>query len=195
MLVLAMASTLPKIHALDKPAIPDTFGITNSPIGFFLAAWQGELLTRLTLLPSHHEKNVKQLIVNYHLPKTAAQDDARAKELVMTHLFPQNNWHGNAGHKLKLGFHGTSFQHNVMKHMLKIPHGKTASYGDLAAKAGSAGASRATGSVCAKNPLPFVVPCHRVLTGSGALGNYGFGTALKRQLLQWENALKSIATK
>jgi AraC family transcriptional regulator of adaptative response/methylated-DNA-[protein]-cysteine methyltransferase len=186
LLALAMAITLPKIVPLDKPAIPDLFGVANSPIGYFLVAWQGDLLVRLTLLPAHKEKDLQMIMEDYDLPAHIRRDDAKAKELVATQIFPKNNWNGAPSGRLKLGFYGTEFQQQAMKEMLKIPSGKTISYGGLAKKAGAPLASRAIGSICAKNPIAFIVPCHRILAANG-LGGYGYGAALKRQLLEWES--------
>jgi O-6-methylguanine DNA methyltransferase len=180
-----MASTLPKIVPLDKPAIPDLFSIANSPIGYFMAAWQGDLLVRLTMLSAHKEKDLQLIMEDYDLPAFIGRNDARAKELITTQLFPKNNWSGKPTGGLKLGFYGTDFQLQAMKEMMKIPSGKTISYGGLAKKAGAPLASRAIGSICAKNPIAFIVPCHRILAANG-LGGYGYGSALKRQLLDWE---------
>ena len=65
---------------------------------------------------------------------------------------------------------------------------QTVSYGELAARAGNPGASRAVGTACARNPIPIVVPCHRVLPSTGKLGNYGGGPERKRVLLELEGA-------
>lgn len=71
-----------------------------------------------------------------------------------------------------------------------VPRGDTVSYGALAARAGNPRAARAVGSACATNPIPLIVPCHRVLPGSGRLGNYGMGgPEIKRRLLELEGAL------
>jgi len=70
-----------------------------------------------------------------------------------------------------------------------VPRGRTVSYGALAARAGNPRAARATGSACATNPVPIVVPCHRVLPGSGGVGNYGGGPERKRALLTLEGVL------
>ena len=67
--------------------------------------------------------------------------------------------------------------------------GATITYGALAARAGRPGAARAVGTACARNPVPLVVPCHRVLPGSGGVGSYGGGAARKRALLAMEGAL------
>jgi methylated-DNA-[protein]-cysteine S-methyltransferase len=70
-----------------------------------------------------------------------------------------------------------------------VPRGQTITYGELAAHAGNRRAARAAGTACARNPVPLVVPCHRVLPGSGGIGSYGGGPARKRALLELEGAL------
>ncbi len=160
--------------------------MADSPLGFFLAVWQGDALVRLHLLPAHTEKDAAKFLKGWGWSVKTKQDNARAKKLVVQLFNKQGRWTGVFPPDLVLGFYGTDFQWAAMQKMLKIPSGKTVTYTGLAAAAKSSGASRAAGSVCAHNPLPFVVPCHRVLAANGALGGYGYGTALKRQLLDWE---------
>ncbi|WP_028058526.1 methylated-DNA--[protein]-cysteine S-methyltransferase [Candidatus Solirubrobacter pratensis] len=82
------------------------------------------------------------------------------------------------------------FRHRVLEELHRSVHrGETVTYGELAARAGNPKASRAVGSACARNPVPIVVPCHRVLPGSGGIGNYGGGPARKRVLLELEGAI------
>lgn len=166
--------------------MPDSFGIANSPIGYLIAAWQGDFLVRLALMPAHAEKQLPDNLPEYGLQKGLFRDDARAKTMINTYIFNSNQWHGTPSPDLKIGFYGTDFQHAIMKQMLATLSGKTTSYGALAEKAGNKGAARAAGSVCAKNPIPFLIPCHRVLSSTGSLGGFLYGTALKRQLLDWE---------
>lgn len=64
------------------------------------------------------------------------------------------------------------------------------SYGELALKSGFPRASRAVGSVCAKNAIPLIIPCHRVIASGGKLGSYAFGVEKKRWLLEFEGALE-----
>ncbi len=80
------------------------------------------------------------------------------------------------------------FRREVLRATADIPYGQTASYRDMATRAGSPGAVRAAGTALATNPLPIVVPCHRVLRTGGALGSYGGGPAAKAQLLHLEGA-------
>jgi methylated-DNA-[protein]-cysteine S-methyltransferase len=76
----------------------------------------------------------------------------------------------------------------------EVPRGQTVSYGELAARAGNPRAARAVGTACARNPIPLVVPCHRVLPGSGGIGNYGGGPERKRALLELEGVLPTALT-
>jgi methylated-DNA-[protein]-cysteine S-methyltransferase len=80
------------------------------------------------------------------------------------------------------------FRRAVLTHLRKVAYGTTASYAALATAAGSPRAVRAVGSACATNPLPVVVPCHRVVRSDGALGGYVGGPAAKRTLLELEAA-------
>jgi methylated-DNA-[protein]-cysteine S-methyltransferase len=87
----------------------------------------------------------------------------------------------------------TGFRHDVSMTLFDVPRGVTLSYGELAALAGSPGAARAVGSACARNPLPIVIPCHRVVNAGarhGDVGLYGAatGTDYKRRLLVLEDA-------
>jgi len=81
---------------------------------------------------------------------------------------------------------GTAFQKRVWKAMLKIPPGQTRSYGWLARQVGGRDKARAVGAACGVNPVPIVVPCHRVIREDGTLGGYGGGLSIKRKLLKIE---------
>jgi methylated-DNA-[protein]-cysteine S-methyltransferase len=82
----------------------------------------------------------------------------------------------------------SGFRRQVLTETAAIPYGRTSTYGALAAQAGSPKAFRAAGTALATNPIPIVVPCHRVLPSGGALGNYRGGPARKRLLLDLETA-------
>jgi methylated-DNA-[protein]-cysteine S-methyltransferase len=84
------------------------------------------------------------------------------------------------------------FQGKAIHQIARIPYGKTISYGELAARAGNPRAFRAAGTACGANPLPPIVPCHRVLPAGGGVGNYGGGPEMKRALLELEGALERL---
>jgi methylated-DNA-[protein]-cysteine S-methyltransferase len=80
------------------------------------------------------------------------------------------------------------FRKKALQMLARVPYGKTLSYKTLAERAGSPNAHRAAGSACANNPLPIVIPCHRVLNSDGSLGGFGGGLMVKRRLLDLERA-------
>jgi len=90
--------------------------------------------------------------------------------------------------KLPLDIRGTEFQRKVLKKVAQIPFGATMTYGEIAEAIGKPKAYRAVGSANAKNNLPLVIPCHRVVASHG-LGGYGGGLKLKKKLLKLEGAL------
>lgn len=80
----------------------------------------------------------------------------------------------------------TPFERSVLLEVLNIPRGETASYGEVAERAGFPGAARAVGNVMRSNPFPILIPCHRVIKADGSLGGYGGQEHLKVQLLRFE---------
>ncbi len=83
---------------------------------------------------------------------------------------------------------GTHFRRKVWAELRKIPHGETISYGEIARRVGSPGASRAVGSACGVNPIPLFIPCHRVLAANGGLGGFGGGLKMKEKLIAIETS-------
>ena len=90
---------------------------------------------------------------------------------------------------LPLAPSGTAFQLLVWDLLKAIPHGATISYGELARRTGNPAAARAVGAANGRNPLPIVIPCHRVIGADGRLVGYGGGLTIKRALLQLEGAV------
>lgn len=88
---------------------------------------------------------------------------------------------------LKLVLKGTEFQKKVWKELQKIPYGQTASYGEIAKNIGNPKGARAIGMACNRNPIPIIVPCHRVIGKSGKLTGYAGGLDIKVKLLKIEN--------
>ena len=81
------------------------------------------------------------------------------------------------------------FRRKVLRAIARIPYGQTRSYTQMAKSAGNERAVRAAGTACGTNPIPVVVPCHRVLRTGGALGGYGGGLPMKEELLRLEGVL------
>lgn len=90
----------------------------------------------------------------------------------------------------RLDLRSTPFQSRVLRKLRAIPYGKTASYGEIAKKIGRSKAFRAVGLACGSNPLPVVIPCHRVIGANGSLTGFGGGLKLKAAMLDLEKTRK-----
>lgn len=89
----------------------------------------------------------------------------------------------------------TPFGQSVLRACREIPYGQTVSYGELGERAGHPGSARAVGQVMARNPVPFVIPCHRVVGSGGQLTGYGGGLELKQRLLALERGMSERKAK
>ncbi|MFI2742771.1 bifunctional helix-turn-helix domain-containing protein/methylated-DNA--[protein]-cysteine S-methyltransferase [Zhouia sp. PK063] len=96
----------------------------------------------------------------------------------------QNDW--NKLQEIKLHLKGTDFQLKVWKSLLEIPLGSLSTYGNLAHKIGNSNASRAVGTAIGKNPVAYLIPCHRVIQSTGNLGEYMWGSTRKTVIIGWE---------
>lgn len=99
---------------------------------------------------------------------------------------------GRTGEPVRLGLHGTPFQIKVWEALLAIPSGQVTTYSEIARAIGSPRAVRAVGSAVGRNPVSWLIPCHRALRRDGALGGYHWGLPVKRALLAWESARAEV---
>jgi len=83
----------------------------------------------------------------------------------------------------------TVFQRRVWNALCQIPFGTLSTYGKIASDIGAPGASRAVGTAIGKNPVACIIPCHRVICSNGQIGNYHWGSDLKRALIEWEQSV------
>ena len=95
---------------------------------------------------------------------------------------------------LALAPEGTPFQREVWSALTEIPYGQTVSYSELARRIGRPAATRAVGAANGRNPLPIVVPCHRVIGANGSLTGFGGGISIKRRLLDLEAGSPGLLT-
>lgn len=91
--------------------------------------------------------------------------------------------------KTQIALYGSSFEMSVWDEIKKIPYGQTLTYQEIAQKMGNKFLARAVGNACKKNPIPIIIPCHRVIKSSGDLGGYSQGKELKQYLLQLESSI------
>ena len=117
-------------------------------------------------------------------PAAAFIEDGPRTAPHVAHVFDPGQW--RAEQPVRLVLIGTDFEVRVWEALLRIPMGRAVTYADIARHIGQPTASRAVGSAVGRNPISFVVPCHRVLRGDGSLGGYHWGLTRKRALIGWE---------
>ncbi|MCV6574333.1 MAG: bifunctional helix-turn-helix domain-containing protein/methylated-DNA--[protein]-cysteine S-methyltransferase [Cohaesibacter sp.] len=117
-------------------------------------------------------------------PNAAYQQDPVATLPVVKRSFEQQNWQSDQ--PLRITLIGTDFEIRVWESLLKIPMGHATSYSAIANHLGKPNASRAVGAAVGRNPISFVVPCHRVMAKSGKLCGYHWGLTRKQAMLGWE---------
>jgi len=118
-------------------------------------------------------------------PKAEIREKTRLVSTTLNDLFKRE---ARAGRPVPVLVHGTNFQVNVWKALLRIPPGSMTSYGQVASMIGLPRAARAVGSAIGDNPVAYLIPCHRVIRKSGAIGDYHWGGVRKQALLAWEAA-------
>jgi AraC family transcriptional regulator of adaptative response/methylated-DNA-[protein]-cysteine methyltransferase len=117
-------------------------------------------------------------------PRAEYVEDAGVTAPLARRIFDPTRW--QAEQPLRVVMIGTDFEVRVWQTLLKIPLGRATTYSEIANRIGRPTASRAVGAAVGKNPISFVVPCHRVLGRSGALTGYHWGLTRKRAILGWE---------
>ena len=170
-------STLITVGAADWMAITDT------PLGVLWVAWSTRGVTGVTPLAfadtedafaSHHRRRTYRAD---HLPADLASAITTGLESGDTTEVP-------------VDLSGvTSFQRSVLTTCATIPVGTVRPYAWIASEIGSPGAVRAVGTALGRNPVPLIIPCHRVVRSDGAVGNYAFGPDMKHELLIREGAI------
>jgi methylated-DNA-[protein]-cysteine S-methyltransferase len=171
--------------ARDAGLLDVAYRTVDSPVGPLLLAATDAGLVRVAFATEDHERVLADLAarISPRVLRAPARLDAAAREL--DDYFSGRRRVFDLPLDLRLA---RGFRRSVLTHLPDIGYGTTASYAVLAAAAGSPRAVRAVGTACATNPLPVVVPCHRVVRSDGALGQYVGGVEAKHSLLVLEGA-------
>ena len=117
-------------------------------------------------------------------PNASYRRDRASAQRAATRIFEQSHWQPD--HPLKVFLIGTDFEVRVWERLLAIPFARATTYSSIAADIEKPKAARAVGAAVGRNPISFVVPCHRVIGKSGALTGYHWGLTRKRAMLGWE---------
>ncbi len=161
------------------------YTVVETPVGKLLLAATHAGLVRVAFDCEDHDAVLALLAERISPRILAAPDRLQAAAAQITEYFDGTRRTFDLPLDLRLT---AGFRRSVVEHLRDIGYGSTATYSAVAALAGSPGAVRAVGTACALNPLPVVVPCHRVVRSDGSTGGYRGGPAAKRLLLNLEAA-------
>jgi methylated-DNA-[protein]-cysteine S-methyltransferase len=177
-------------RAAAEGLIEVAVGEVETPVGTLLAAATESGLVRLSFPQPDQEQMIDELAaaIGPRVVELPSRFDPLRRQL-------EEYFEGQRrGFDLELDWQlSGGFVRKVLVETARIPYGETRSYAEVAAAVGSPRAYRAAGSALGANPIPIVVPCHRVLRSGGALGGYGGGLGVKRRLLTIEGALDSAS--
>jgi AraC family transcriptional regulator of adaptative response/methylated-DNA-[protein]-cysteine methyltransferase len=166
------------------------YGFHPSPFGIALVMVTEQGLAGLAFADEGEEKKSLADMMSRWPNARYLEDSARTAPFA-TRIFNPDAW--NPKEPLRVVMIGTDFEIRVWETLLRIPMGKAATYSDIAAHLEKPKAARAVGAAVGRNPVSFVVPCHRVLAKSGGLCGYHWGLTRKRAILGWEAGLLSRA--
>lgn len=161
------------------------YGIHPTPFGDCLLATTPRGICSLSF---HNPTETEAALVELRQRWLGAsiEPDSAATAALVAQIFPNDPELQPA--PLHLLVQGTNFQLRVWDALLRLPAGTATTYGDLAARIGAPRAARAVGSAVGRNPIAYLIPCHRVIRASGVLGEYRWGSLRKQALLGWEAA-------
>jgi len=165
------------------------YGFHPSPFGECLLATTERGICGFFFVKNRDRKDPLTELRYFWKQAEIVEDPDASRELIDRIFNPS---FGNTRAPLHLILNGTNFQIKVWEALIKIPFGAVVSYEDVAIQVGIPGATRAVGSAVGKNPISFIIPCHRVIRKTADFGNYGGGIARKKAILGWEAAQVSL---
>jgi len=164
------------------------YGFHDSPFGTCLAMATSRGLAGLAFCDAGSQARADALEdMKSRWPKAEFYLDVAVTQRFTSRSFVHENW--SIEQPLKLVLIGSDFDVTVWQTLLKVPFGRAVTYGDIARHIGRPKAARAVGSAVGRNPVSFVVPCHRALRASGAMGGYHWGLTRKHAIIGWETGL------
>jgi AraC family transcriptional regulator of adaptative response/methylated-DNA-[protein]-cysteine methyltransferase len=185
--VSTRAITPGKVREKGK-GIDISYGFFATPIGRVLVAKTQYGVCYLGfIVDESDEMPLARMKAHLPLASYVHNDDAIAPEAAQI----LNIWSGTneKNQKLPLDLYGTNLQIQVWQALLKIPYGRTCTYKDIATQIEKPKASRAVGNAVGANPISLLIPCHRVIRGTGIIDNYGWGSPRKKLILGFEGVM------
>jgi len=160
------------------------YGFAETPFGQALIAETKRGICHLSFVDGPGRNSARNLLTSQWPNAKLNRNDARIAEL-SAKIFTQVRDRAS-GPTLRAFVRGTPFQLRVWRALLRVPSGSLTTYGRLAQAIGQSQAARAVGSAVGANPIAFIIPCHRVIRETGALGNYHWDPIRKRAIVGWE---------
>ena len=184
-LFIACEAMTPGAYKRRGEGLTIWYGFTPSPFGSCMIATTKRGICALKFVRGRTKAAMTAWLSEIWPCAERIRDDTRIQDLAMD-IFAA----GIPDHPapLHLFVKGTNFQLKVWEALTRIPIGHAVTYEDIARHIGHPGAVRAVGTAIGKNPIPFLIPCHRVIRKTGFFGNYGEGPSRKKAILGWESA-------
>jgi AraC family transcriptional regulator of adaptative response/methylated-DNA-[protein]-cysteine methyltransferase len=171
------------------------YGFHSTPFGECLIAVTGRGVCGLSFVPPGGRTPALEWLAKEWRNARIGEDPAGTKR-VAQRIFTGSGPTGRAlAGPLPLLLRGTNFQIKVWEALLAIPRGSVTTYEAIARRIGSPGSARAVGTAVGRNPIAYLIPCHRVIRGTGELGGYRWGPGRKRLMLAWEEEKEEPATR
>jgi len=167
-----------------------TYGFHDTPFGECLLAKTSRGICSLYFVHENDRPTLVRLLAQLW-PRARLLEDSTQTETLAARIFAPVS-EGRAD-RLHLLLRGTNFQVQVWQALLTIPAGAMVSYRDLAAYVGQPNSVRAVANAVARNPISYLIPCHRVISQAGRIHRYRWGTARKKAMLGWEAGHRSLA--
>ena len=180
----------PGLYKVKGKGLTIRYGFHPSPFGTALVMIANQGLAGLAFADEGEER-VSLADMTARWPEADYVEDFAATAPFAERIFKPENWRPDQ--PLRVVFIGTDFEIRVWETLLRIPMGKASTYSDIAAHLGKPQAARAVGTAVGRNPVSFVVPCHRVIGKSGSLCGYHWGLTRKRAILGWEAGITAKA--
>jgi len=180
----------PGLYKARGKGLTIRYGFHPSPFGTALVIIADQGLAGLAFA-DEGEETASLADMKARWPEADYVEDPAATASYAERIFKPENW--RADQPLRVVFIGTDFEIRVWETLLRIPMGKASTYSDIAAHLGKPSAARAVGTAVGRNPVSFVVPCHRVIGKSGSLCGYHWGLTRKRAILGWEAGITAKA--
>lgn len=180
----------PGIYRAGGAGLDMVWGVAPSPFGLAVIILTQYGVAGLAFADAGKELDAFEDLAR-RWPNAAYRRDDAAVVPTAQRIFDPSRW--DPTQPVRLVMIGSDFEIKVWETLLKVPAGAAATYGEIASAVGRPNAARAIGRAVGRNPISFVVPCHRIVGSGGALTGYHWGLVRKRAILGWEAGLVSAA--